>query len=180
MSSNLRPLAVLTALLSLAGCVTPVVPPEPPGPIYIAIPGSFTQPERRDLPERPVPGVGGGDSIQNLPSQTSMLMPSPASIDLDAVDIGPPPADYKEQIRSFMTPRLRDPSNVRFRFGQSPHKGTRTAGDGLKVSWFVVAAINEPNARGEYTGEDRYYFFFDNGAIVDYKNFDADLRRLSN
>ncbi len=176
-------ISVASAALTIAGCAGPARQPELPTAHTAVVPATVA------FVPATIPRLTMPPSAFRLPPSAFAPVPSasadaavnrhrPSVEEIEAMNIGPQPSDYQQQVRAFMAPKLQDPRGARIRFEQPPKKGVRAVGDAMKVSWFVVAFLNDRSQRGGYVGEDRYYFFFEDGAIVDYRNFDADLRQL--
>jgi hypothetical protein len=90
--------------------------------------------------------------------------PTPSIQELDAADYGPPPANFKLNVLSFMQAHLRDPESARYTFYQVPQK--TYAGTPRKYGWAACVTVNAKNAYGGYTGGKPYFFMVRNNVII--------------
>lgn len=83
-------------------------------------------------------------------------------------DFGVLPDNYKEQIQEFMCTVLKDPDSAKYMNWEAPYKDTTPQGDmdpTAILCWKVWVHVNAKNSFGGYTGSSRYGFFFVNGKI---------------
>jgi len=85
-------------------------------------------------------------------------------------DFGPLPAGYQDEIKAFISPKLKDPYSAVYDFG-IPRKGA--ARDGLifgcgkHYGWIIPVGINAKNSFGGYTGEQQFIFMLSEGRVSD-------------
>lgn len=94
----------------------------------------------------------------------------PTSEEIATADYGSPPIDYKSQIKSYFSQKLKDPESARYGQMTEPRKGYVLVRDrGVLSNIFcyeVMVFINAKNSYGGYTGEKPYLFFFRDGKII--------------
>jgi hypothetical protein len=93
---------------------------------------------------------------------------TPSKDVLSSADYGTLPSDYKDQLKTMIDQRLKDPYSAHYEFDE-PRKGW--FGSDLQTSiktrygWFVTVHVNARNSFGGYTGSEPYTFMFCEGKI---------------
>lgn len=96
--------------------------------------------------------------------------PSPSEI--SSANYGTLPGDYKEQIKSYLSTRLKDPYSAKYDFIE-PYKGYSqdgqwsSTGGAINFGWIIPVYVNAKNSFGGYTGSQKYVFMFSSGVMYD-------------
>ena len=85
---------------------------------------------------------------------------SPAETD---AKYGPVPSDYKEKIKAYMEPRLKEPGSGRYNFDVPPFMAPSPH---LEGGWTVTFFLNAKNSYGGYSGDKVAGCLFRQGEIV--------------
>jgi hypothetical protein len=103
--------------------------------------------------------LGGCSSIGNTRG--------PSGEDLARADVGAYPPDYKSLVRSWSEHNLGDPAALQFGRVSKPRREWGLAGSKKVYGWSVCAMISAPNAYGEYTGPQTFWFLIRGSQVVD-------------
>lgn len=90
----------------------------------------------------------------------------PSEAEIAAAEIGPPPANYENEIKAFISRTLKDPYSAVYVFDQSPQKRMAFDGPPSSIVWAVDLSVNAKNSYGAYIGEHRYGCYFKDGKIT--------------
>lgn len=86
--------------------------------------------------------------------------------DMVHADFGRYPPNYKALIHSWSETNLKNPDSLQFGRVSQPRKEWAVADAKPIYGWSVCAMISAPNAYGEYTGPQTFWFFFQGDRIV--------------
>src|SRR5262245_49168637 len=115
-------------------------------------------------PKSPFRGLGLILALSCTMAGCFGLPPKPP--DLYAVQIGPPPENYEDQIRNYFKPSLLDPYSAMYEFS-GPVRGWDQDNNGIaKVFWVVCGTVNAKNRFGGYVGQRPFLAIFDRARIV--------------
>ncbi len=94
--------------------------------------------------------------------------PQPTAEETAAVDYGPAPQHWQEEIRSYLDLRLRDPKAAIIDFRTQPQQMYQrgVAFDPAQAGWAVCVWVNDKNEEGAYQGFKPMTFFLRNEKIV--------------
>ncbi|MBV8030356.1 MAG: hypothetical protein JO035_02485 [Betaproteobacteria bacterium] len=97
--------------------------------------------------------------------------------EMDAYNYGPKPANWQDEIRSYLSLRLRDPKSAIVEFRTEPKQfyQRQVALDPEQHGWAVCVWVNDKNGEGAYEGFRPMTFFLRNEKIVAANN-DPDHR----
>ena len=88
--------------------------------------------------------------------------------EMRAVEYGPAPTRWKEEIRSYLAIRLTDPKEAIVEFRTEPKQifQRKTAVRDQQFGWGVCVWVNDKNREGAYDGFEPMTFFIRNERIV--------------
>lgn len=87
--------------------------------------------------------------------------PARPALDLSKVDIGPPPVEFEESIRAYLSRALKDPeSMINFSVGYPAKAACASGRDTRFFGWVVPAQYNAKNSYGGYVGSRMHYYWF--------------------
>ncbi len=94
--------------------------------------------------------------------------PRPSPEETAAIDYGPPPQHWQEEIRSYLGLRLIDPKSAIVDFRNEPKKMYQRgiALDPAQAGWAVCVWVNDKNREGAFDGFRPMTFFVRNEKIV--------------
>lgn len=110
----------------------------------------------------------------------------PSEAEIEAAEIGPPPANYENEIKAFISRTLKDPYSAVYVFDQSPQKRIARGGSPygpFSIVWTVELSVNAKNSYGGYIGDHRYTCYFIDRKITecaDYTQANLDMDRYLN
>jgi hypothetical protein len=85
-------------------------------------------------------------------------------------DYGSYPENYQELIKAYMTKTLKDPESARYAEFSTPRKEHAIANKRAIYGYSSCVLVNAKNSYGGYTGNQQFWFFFQNGQIVRTQN----------
>jgi hypothetical protein len=91
----------------------------------------------------------------------------PSDAELARADVGAYPPDYKSLVRSWSEHNLSESATLQFGRVSKPRREWGLAGSKKVYGWSVCAMISAPNAYGEYTGPQTFWFLIHGDRIVD-------------
>ena len=92
-----------------------------------------------------------------------------SALDGDSVqaDFGAYPPDYRNLVQSWSRSNLSDAATLQFGHVSRPRREWGVAGTQKIYGWSVCAMISAPNAYGEYTGPQTFWFLIHGDKVVD-------------
>src|SRR5262245_2671335 len=86
----------------------------------------------------------------------------------ESVDVGPPPEDWKEQVKTLVIKEFLDPKTLRGVAISQPFKITVPTWQGPpRHGWMVCLKANGKDQLGAYTGLQVTGYFFEDGRLTD-------------
>ena len=97
--------------------------------------------------------------------------------EMASVNYGPKPEHWREEIRDYLSLRLRDPKSAIVEYRSEPRQmfQRQVALDPQQHGWAVCVWVNDRNTEGAYEGFRPMTFFIHNEKVV-YANNDPDHR----
>ena len=80
------------------------------------------------------------------------------------------PSDYQALIKAYMAKTLKDPESARYAEFSTPRKEHAIANRRAIYGYSSCVQVNAKNSYGGYTGNQQFWFFFQNGQIARAQN----------